>query len=105
MEPLAPDAQFAAASAYAAHAPDFSGVRTAEAAEAVAREFEGFFVAQMLQAMFAGLETPAPFGGGPGEESFRGLLIEEYGEMLSNNGGVGLAGPLKAEIMRLQGLV
>lgn len=106
MEPLGADAQFAASSAFAANgAPNFAGVRTAEAAEQTAQEFEGFFIAQMLQTMFAGLQTPEGFGGGPGEESFRGLLIEEYGKQLSANGGIGLAAPLKAEIMRLQGLL
>lgn len=105
MEPVGLDAQFSAANAFASGgAPDFSGVDSAAAAERTAKEFEGFFISQMLQAMFAGVKTPEPFGGGPGEDSFRGLLIEEYGKQLSANGGIGLAAPLKAEIMRLQGL-
>ncbi len=103
MQPLAPDAGTLLATGFSASGrPELSGARTAREAETVAREFEGFFLSQMLQAMFAGLETPAPFGGGSGEDMFRGLLVEEYGKLLSKNGGIGLADSLKAEILRLQ---
>lgn len=97
------DPSLLASTAFAANgAPNLNGVRSEAAAEAVAREFEGFFISQMLQAMFAGLETPEPFGGGPGEEAFRGLLMEEYGKLVSKSGGIGMSASLKAEIMRLQ---
>lgn len=83
--------------------PNLSGVRSEADAAEVAKEFEAFFISQMLSAMFAGVKTPAPFGGGAGEDAFKGMLLDEYGKLLSRTGGVGLAAPLQAEIMRLQG--
>ena len=84
--------------------PDISGVRSPEQAAAAAQEFEAFFISQMLSAMFSGVKTPAPFGGGAGEDAFKGMLMDEYGKLLSRTGGIGLAAPLQVEIMRLQGL-
>lgn len=103
MEGLSPDASLLAALGQSRDGgPNLSGVRTEADAEKAAKEFEGFFISQMLSAMFAGLETPEPFGGGAGEETFRGLLLEEYGSLISKTGGIGLADQLKTEILRMQ---
>lgn len=87
-----------------ASAPDISGVRTEAQAAKVAGEFEAFFLGQIMQGLFAGLDDGGAFGGGPGEKAFSGLLHEEYAKVFAKAGGIGLAGPLKAEIIRLQGL-
>jgi Rod binding domain-containing protein len=103
MEGLSPDAGLLASLGLSqAGGPNLTGIKSQEAAAAAAKEFEGFFVSQMLSAMFAGVKTPAPFGGGAGEASFQGLLMEEYGKLISKSGGIGLSGPLQAEILRLQ---
>ena len=83
-------------------APDISGVRTEEEARAVAEEFEGFFLSQMLEQMFADVGEDNPFGGGAGERAFRGLLHEEYAKVMSQSGGLGLADRLTTEILRYQ---
>ncbi len=108
---MADPASFAS-SAYLAQAlaakpvnvPDVSGVRTEAQAAKVAKDFEAFFLGQVMQGMFAGLEDGGVFGGGPGEKAFSSLLHEEYAKVFAKSGGIGLAGPLKAEIIRLQGL-
>ena len=87
-----------------ASAPDISGVRTEAQAAKVASDFEAFFLGQVMQGMFKGLEGGGAFGGGPGEKAFAGLLHEEYAKVFAKTGGIGLAGPLKAEILRLQGI-
>lgn len=72
------------------------------AARAAAEQFEAVFIAQMLQPMFAGLSTDGPFGGGRGEEIFRGQLLDQYGRMIATNGGLGISDALTRDIMSLQ---
>jgi len=83
---------------------DVSGVKTRAEAEAVAREFERMFVAEMLQPMFAGIETDGPFGGGQAEDVFRPMLLDRYADAVAKAGGVGIADAVLKEILRLQGL-
>jgi len=71
-------------------------------ASAAAESFEAFFLSQMLANMFAGIETDPLFGGGPGENVFRSLMIDEYGKALAGAGGVGIAGGVLGELIRLQ---
>ncbi len=81
-----------------------AGVRTREEAERVAQEFERMFIAEMLQPMFAGIETDGPFGGGNAEEVFRPMLLDKYAEAISSAGGIGIADSVLAELLRMQGL-
>jgi flagellar protein FlgJ len=48
------------------------------------------------------LEANPVFGGGKGEEVFKGFLLEEYGKSLSKAGGIGLADNVKQEMIRMQ---
>lgn len=75
---------------------------TPEKALEVGREFEAMFLSQMLAPMFEGISSDGPFGGGFAEESYRGMLIEEYGKMLSQDGGVGIAEAIQRELLHLQ---
>lgn len=75
---------------------------TPEAARAAAEDFESVFLAQMLEAMFAQVGQDDPFGGGPGESAFRGMLNEEYAKVMSQAGGLGLSDRLTTEILRYQ---
>ena len=68
----------------------------------VAEEFEGVFIAQMMAPMFEGLETDELFGGGPGEDIYRSVLIEEYGKSIARAGGIGLSDAIQRELLRLQ---
>lgn len=69
---------------------------------AKAEEFEAVFLSQMLKHMFEGIETSEAFGGGHGEEAFKSMMIEEYGEIIAKTGGIGVADHVKAEMIRLQ---
>lgn len=71
-------------------------------AERTGREFEAMFLSQMLQPMFETVETNAMFGGGPGEDAFKGLLVDEYGKMIAKSGGVGIADQVKRQILEFQ---
>ena len=67
-----------------------------------AEEFEALFLSQMLSHMFSGIETDKVFGGGPSESVYRSLMIDEYGKVLARTGGVGLADPVRREILKMQ---
>lgn len=67
-----------------------------------AQDFEAMFLTEMLKPMFEGIEVDPVFGGGKGEEVFRGFMLQEYGKMVAASGGIGLAEHVKAEMIRLQ---
>ncbi len=67
-----------------------------------AEEFEAVFIAQMMAPMFEGLGSDELFGGGPGEDIYRSILVEEYGKSVARAGGIGLSDAIQREIIRLQ---
>ena len=75
---------------------------SAKKIDETAGEFESMFLAQMLSPMWQGLETDGLFGGGQAEETYRGMLINEYGSLISKAGGVGIASAVKSELLKLQ---
>lgn len=77
-------------------------VKQLEKIEAAAQEFEAVFLHEMMKPMFEGLSTEAPFGGGKGEEIFRGMLLQEYGKMLAKTGSVGVSDQVKSELIKIQ---
>ena len=70
--------------------------------DAAAREFEGVFIAQMFEQMWAGVPTDGPMGGGTGESIFRSLMIQDVGKQMANRGGMGLAAAVKRELLAMQ---
>ncbi len=68
----------------------------------LAEDFEAVFISQMMAPMFKGLETDELFGGGPGEDIFRSVLIEEYGKSIARAGGIGLSDAIQRNILKLQ---
>lgn len=85
-------------------APDAERDSTREAAlRQVAQQFEAVFLAQMMQHAGAGKASQA-FGGGAGEEAFRGHLVAEQAKLMAARGGVGLAEQLFEALARREGL-
>ena len=72
------------------------------ATKKVAQQFEGVLVSEMLNDMFQGVGTGGMFGGGPGEEMFRSLMIDEYGKQIARQGGLGLADGVTRELLKRQ---
>jgi len=71
-------------------------------AKAVAQQFEGVFITQMLGEMFDGISTDGPTGGGQGEAMFRSLMIDEYGKQIASQGGFGLSASIQHELLKVQ---
>lgn len=91
-----------ALTAPAASAPAVRPTGDEAAAARTAQEFEATFLSQMLSHMWTDIPTDGMFGGGTGEEIFRSLLINEYGKIISENGGIGVAEEVKRLMLRLQ---
>lgn len=67
-----------------------------------AQEFEAVFLSQMLKPMFEGIGSAPPFGGGPAEEMYRSLMMDEYGKSIAKAGGIGIADQVLREMIKLQ---
>ena len=85
-------------------AAELASTKTRERIKKTAREFEAAFIGQMLGPMFEGVETSAPFGGGPGESAFKSFLTEAIAKQMSAAGGLGLADDLQRQMLKMQGL-
>ncbi len=68
----------------------------------VAREFEAVFVSEMMKPMFEGIETDEMFGGGKGEEVFRGMMIQEYGKTVSHKDVTGIQTQVLHKLIEMQ---
>ena len=69
-----------------------------------AKKFEASFLGIMLQQMFEGVETSAPFGGGPGEAMFKSFMTEAIAKQTAKHGGLGIGDMVQREMLKLQGL-
>ena len=70
--------------------------------DAAAKEFEAVFISQMLKPMFEGLETDSMFGGGKGEEVFRGMMIEQYGKEIAARDLTGIQTQVAHKLIEIQ---
>ncbi len=79
-------------------------VRTGDpaVARAAAEEFEAFFLSQVLEGMFKGIKSDGMFGGGHGEAVYRPMLMQEYGKLIAERGGIGLADAMMRELLTTQ---
>ena len=68
-----------------------------------AQDFEAMAIGQLLQPMFDTVDTShGMFGGGPGEEAWKPMLVQEFAKQIANHGGLGLAKPVYDAMMRMQ---
>ncbi len=67
-----------------------------------AEEFEAVFIAEMMKPMFEGISHDGMFGGGKGEEVFHGMLVQEYGKLMSQTGSIGIADEIKSAMIQMQ---
>ncbi len=72
------------------------------ATKKAAQDFEAVFISEMLSHMFKGLETDPMFGGGPGEDMFRGMMIQEYGKKMAAGHGIGISDQMQKMLIRMQ---
>lgn len=75
---------------------------TPEEAGKAAADFEAVFLSQMLAPMWAGITGDSYMGGGSAEDTYRSMLINEYGKVLQKSGGLGIADAVKREMLKMQ---
>ncbi len=73
-----------------------------KAAKKVSKDFEAFFLSQVMESMSEGIEPNSMFGGGQGEKMFRSLLYSEYAKQSVNSGGIGIADKVYQTILQAQ---
>lgn len=71
-------------------------------ADQAAQDFESVFISEMIKPMFETVDVDDTFGGGKGEEVFRGLLVQQFGKNIAKQGGIGLADQVRAELLKIQ---
>lgn len=77
---------------------------TRQKLQAAAKEYESVFVTQMLNSMFENVDfNPLSQGGSAAEDTYKGLMMTEYGKSLSVKGpGIGLAPSLYSALLEKQ---
>lgn len=70
---------------------------------ASAKQFEAMALGQLLEPMFATVDSSkGPFGGGEAEQTWRPMMVTELAKGIAAHGGLGLAKPVMEQMMRLQ---
>jgi flagellar protein FlgJ len=68
-----------------------------------AKDYEGVFLNTLTKEMFSSIKTDDKnFGGGFGEETWRGMQAEQMANIISSQGGIGLADQLMPTLLRMQ---
>ncbi len=67
-----------------------------------AKDFEAFFIGQMMEHMTAGIETNETFGGGHGEDMWKSMLNQEYGKEIAKSGRLGIGDQLLQGMIKMQ---
>jgi Rod binding domain-containing protein len=75
---------------------------TRERLKAAADDYEAVFLSTMLSQMFSTVSTKGEFGGGSAEETWRGMLVSEYGKTIVKSGGIGLSQHIYKDLLRVQ---
>jgi Rod binding domain-containing protein len=91
----------AASSAAAPAAKTGNGADVAKIKKS-ATEFEAVFATEMLSHMFEGIGADPVTGGGNGEEIYKSMMIEQYGQAIARSGALGIADKVAAELIKAQ---
>src|SRR3954453_3678034 len=68
-----------------------------------AQDFEAMAIGELLQPMFDTVDTAhSLFGGGNAEAAWRPMMVQEIAKQIAAHGGLGLARPVYAEMLRMQ---
>jgi len=75
---------------------------TMEKIDAVSKDFEAQFLSQMLESMFSTVDTKQALGGSEAEDTYRSMMVTEYGKAISRAGGIGIAAQIKRSMLHMQ---
>jgi len=102
LDPAIYAATGAAITGGATPAPDISAAQLAKMRQG-AQDFEAMALGQLLAPMFDTVDTAhSAFGGGEAEATIKPLLIDAIAKHIAAHGGLGLAAPVFASMLRTQ---
>jgi peptidoglycan hydrolase FlgJ len=81
-------------------APGISGGHAA--VDKAAKDFESVFLSQMLTHMFEGVGDDDLAGDQNGDDVYKDWMVQQYGKLITDSGGIGVADYVKAEMLKLQ---
>ena len=68
-----------------------------------AQDFEAMAIGQLLEPMFSTIDTSQGLlGGGSAEQTFKPMLVTEMAKAVEQHGGLGLAAPVYAQMLKMQ---
>lgn len=67
-----------------------------------AKSLEGVFLNTLTKEMFSSIKTDGTFGGGFGEETWRGMQAEQLADSIAQSGGIGLADQITRSLLDVQ---
>ncbi len=67
-----------------------------------AEDFEAVLLGQLSSIMLETTPTDETFGGGQGEDVWRGFMAEQMGKEMARSGGIGLASHVYDQMIRMQ---
>jgi peptidoglycan hydrolase FlgJ len=67
-----------------------------------AQDFEAVLLGQLSGMMMQTTRTDENFGGGEGEDMWRGMMAEQMGKEMTKTGGIGLAIHVYDQMIRMQ---
>ena len=67
-----------------------------------AKDFESMTLDQMLQPMFATLDSDPLFGGGEAEKTLQPMLVTEMAKLMEARGGLGLSDAIDQKMTQMQ---
>ncbi len=73
---------------------------SAEQVEKAAKEYEAVAVTKMLQQMYSDVKIDPLFDNKNTESIYKDLLLTEYGKIVAENGGIGLAKSLAKDMQK-----
>lgn len=68
-------------------------------------ELEGVFLNTLLSQVASSVDTEGPFGGGYGEETWRGMQASEFANNIARAGGIGLSDSILRDLIDTQAAV
>lgn len=74
-----------------------------EQARKASKDFESFFIGQMLEYMNTDIKTDGLFGGGHSEEVWRSMLNQEYGKEIAKSNSIGVSDAVMRSLLQAQG--
>lgn len=77
--------------------------RSEAAIDNASKEFETLFISQMLEHLFADVRLGTDDQQDDGSyDIYRSMLVGEYGKLITQSGGIGVADYVKREMLRAQ---